>query len=66
MVLFPYAQVEEEDMLVSEQKKIESRKKEREKKQLELNKLITAAEKKPQMSEHKVFSSRFCFFYYFF
>eukprot|EP00795_Rhopilema_esculentum_P004303 gene4303-20503_t len=50
-------QVEEEDMLVSEQKKIESRKKEREKKQLELNKLITAAEKKPQMSEHKVFSS---------
>jgi len=50
-------QVEEEDMLVTELKKIESRKKEREKKQLELNKLITAAEKKPQISEHKLFHS---------
>ena len=45
-------------MLVAELKKIESRKKEREKKQLELNKLITAAEKKPHISEHKLFQNR--------
>ena len=49
-------------MLVTELKKIETRKKEREKKQLELNKLITAAEKKPQISEHKLFHSRYCYF----
>ena len=45
-------------MLVAELKKIEVRKKEREKKQLELNKLITAAENKPQASEHKLFQTR--------
>ena len=39
-----YVQVEEEDMLVSELKKIELRKKEREKKQKDLQKLISAAE----------------------
>lgn len=36
--------VEEEEMLVAELKKIELRKKEREKKQQDLQKLITAAE----------------------
>ena len=59
MFVFSIHKVEEEDMLVTELKKIESRKKEREKKQLELNKLITAAEKKPQISEHKLFHSRY-------
>lgn len=49
-------------MLVAELKKIEVRKKEREKKQLELNKLITAAENKPQASEHKMFQSRLVYF----
>jgi len=40
-------QVEEEEMLVAELKKIEGRKKEREKKSQDINKLITAAESKP-------------------
>ena len=39
-----YLKVEEEEMLVAELKKIELRKKEREKKQQDLQKLITAAE----------------------
>ena len=54
--LFGSLQVEEEEMLVAELKKIELRKKEREKKQQELNKLITAAEKKPSVAEHKIMS----------
>ena len=40
-------EVEEEEVLVAQLKKIESRKKEREKKSHDLNKLITAAESKP-------------------
>jgi len=40
-------EVEEEEILVAQLKKIESRKKEREKKSHDLNKLITAAESKP-------------------
>ena len=40
-------EVEEEEMLVAELKKIEGRKKEREKKSQDINKLITAAENKP-------------------
>jgi len=40
-------QVEEEEMLVAELKKIEGRKKEREKKSQDINKLITATENKP-------------------
>lgn len=40
-------QVEEEEMLVAELKKIEGRKKEREKKSQDVNKLITATENKP-------------------
>jgi len=40
-------QVEEEEMLVAELKKIEGRKKEREKKSQDINKLITASENKP-------------------
>ena len=39
-----YIQVEEEEILISELKKIELRKKEREKKQQDLQKLISAAE----------------------
>lgn len=41
-------EVEEEEILVAELKKIESRKKEREKKSHDFNKLITATESKPQ------------------
>ena len=44
IILKFYLKVEEEEMLVAELKKIELRKKEREKKQQDLQKLITAAE----------------------
>ena len=48
LFVFLYSiQVEEEEMLVAELKKIEVRKKDREKKSQDLNKLITAAESKP-------------------
>ena len=42
--------MEEEELLVAELKRIESRKKEREKKSHDINKLITAAESKPSLS----------------
>ncbi len=45
-------------MLVAELKKIELRKKEREKKQQELSKLIIAAEKKPSVSDHNLMPIR--------
>ena len=42
--LMNICKVQEEEMLVAEQRKIDMRKKEREKKQQDLQKLITAAE----------------------
>ena len=45
-------EVEEEEVLVAQLKKIESRKKEREKKSHDINKLITAADNKPSLSSH--------------
>lgn len=51
------SQVEEEELLVAELKKIESRKKEREKKSQDINKLITATESKPSVSSSSAPSS---------